>query len=56
MGAVRLLVRSELRRRWRSLVIVVLLVGFGAEPRSRLWPGRAGPRLIRPLPIQHPEP
>ena len=28
MGAVRLLVRSEVRRRWRSLVIVVLLVGF----------------------------
>lgn len=28
MGAVRLLVRSELRRRWRSLVVVALLVAF----------------------------
>jgi hypothetical protein len=28
MGAVRLLVRSELRRRWRSLIVVGLLVAF----------------------------
>jgi hypothetical protein len=28
MGAVWLLMRSELRRRWRSLVVVALLVGF----------------------------
>ena len=28
MGAVRLLARSELRRRWRSVVVLTLLVGF----------------------------
>lgn len=28
MGAVRLLIRSEVRRRWRSLIVVALLVAF----------------------------
>ncbi|HEU5306840.1 MAG TPA: hypothetical protein VFW97_05910, partial [Acidimicrobiia bacterium] len=27
MGAVRMLARSELRRRWRSVVVLTLLVG-----------------------------
>ena len=45
MGAVRLLVRSELRRRWRSLVVVALLVGVRrCVPRSPRWPGPGGRR------------
>ena len=39
MSAVLLLARSELRRRWRSVVVLTLLVGFSGAVVLALWAG-----------------